>query len=226
MRLPRPALTALTALAALAFTLPAAAQKVQVFGGNGQRATTTQIVFGDGLMGGISIDHGQPVWKDSYDGMRQQLKGRLLRLGSNWWSTLTTSFPLDLGGTRIPAGSYLLGLTCDKDGRFALALVEATKALRAGAMPFPIDKQGTMNWQPDYQAPLELRENVADTVVERMTMTLQFADGDIARGSYTLAWGRHELVASLAIVTGGDGAGKSDKDGDAKGGDRPARRRQ
>lgn len=215
MRLPFLAAT----LASLCLALPTTAQ-VQVFGGLGERAATSQILFGQNLAGGISIEHGQPIWQASHEKMREQLKGKLLRLGKDWWTTMTTSFPLEVAGTRVPAGAYLLGLHCDKDGKFSLTFLESTKGMKAGALPFEMN--GKMNWKPDYVAPLEMHENANDAPVEKMKMQLKIS-GENMTGSYTLSWGPHRLTAKIAVKPNAKGDASDaghDKDGKGDKGDK------
>ncbi|MBM4061540.1 MAG: DUF2911 domain-containing protein [Planctomycetes bacterium] len=188
------------ALAALCFALPASAQKVEVFGGSGTRAASTQVLFGDGIMAGMSISYGQPVWQDSYDALTDQAKGRLLRLGKDWWTLFTTSVDVAIGGTKIPAGAYVAGLQCDKDGKWNLALLEATKAMKQGATPWPIDEEGTMNWKPDLLAPLQLQKGANKEPIEKLTITLAANGEDLQKGTFTIAWGKHQLTAPLAVA--------------------------
>jgi len=192
-----------TALAALCFALPTPAQKVQVFGGNGMRANSTLVLFGAELMAGISITHGQPTWHDEYSDMLDKLKGKTNRLGKDLWTTFMTSVPLSLGGVMVPAGSYVVGLHCDKDGKFSLAMLDASKAMKAGAMPF-----GPQNWKADVLTPLTLNKDVAEENVDEMTMTLATDEDDPMSGSFTLAWGPHTLTAPLKIMP----AAKKDAD--------------
>jgi hypothetical protein len=193
------------AFAALCLALPTAAQangQIQIFGGDGDRAATTQILFGADVMAGMSITYGQPAWSDSYDAMLEKIKGRLNRLGKDWWTTFTTSAAVEIGGVKVPAGAYVVGLDCDKDGKFSLALHEATSAMKAGATPWPIDKEGTMNWKPEILVPLTLNKGTAAESVAKMTMTLVANAKDLKQGTFTLAWGKHTLTAPLAVHTG------------------------
>lgn len=197
-----PTLTA--AFAALCLVLPATAQKVQVFGGNGTRAATTLILFGENLMAGACITHGQPEWKAEYDGMFDKLKGKLLRLGKDWWTTLSSSTDLELAGVAIPAGEYIVGLNCDKEGKFSLALLDASKAMKDKLVPF-----GPQNWTPTVMIPLELHKDSAKDAVEKMTLTLAAEEKNPAQGTFTLAWGKHTLTAMLKIPAAA--AEKADK---------------
>ncbi|MBL8748452.1 MAG: DUF2911 domain-containing protein [Planctomycetes bacterium] len=182
------------ALAALCFALPTTAQDVQVFGGNSTRACSTVVLFGDKVMAGITVTHGQPMWKDEYDGMLDKLKGKINRLGKDMWTTFMNSCDVEIGGAKIPAGSYVVGLQCDQEGKFSLAFMDATKAMKAGAMPF-----GPQKWTPDFSAPLTLNKDVAKEPVKEMAMELKADAKDLAKGSFTIAWGKHTLSSTMAI---------------------------
>ena len=184
----------LAAFAALSLTLSATAQKIQVFGGAGERASSTIVLFGENLMAGVTLTYGQPAWQPEYDTMLDKLKGRLNRLGKDMWTTLLTTVPLELGGAKVEAGSYVVGLMCDKDGKFHLALLDATKAAKAGTLPF-----GPQTWTPDVLCPLTLNKDGAKEAAEKMTMTLAADAKDPSNGTFTLAWGKHTLTGALKL---------------------------
>ncbi|MFT4840663.1 MAG: hypothetical protein ACI8UD_002991 [Planctomycetota bacterium] len=183
------------ALAAICLTLPATAQKVQVFGGNGMRANSSVILYGAELKAGITVTHGQPEWLDDYTDMLPKLKGKTNRLGKDLWTTFMTSVPITIGGTAVPAGSYVVGLHCDKQGNFSLAMLDATKAMKKGAMPF-----GPQNWKADVMTPLKLNKNVAKKSVAKMMMTLAADKMDPMSGTFTLAWGPHTLTGEMKVL--------------------------
>jgi hypothetical protein len=199
-----PLLTA--ALAALTFALPtfaqetapkeASAQKFRGMAFAGERAATTLAMFNDDFTVGYmaSIAHGQPEWQEKYDGMMDMLKGKTNRLGKDFWTTLQTTTELEFGGTKIPAGSYVAALACSKEGQFSIALIDAGKAMKAGALPF-----GPQNWKADYNVPLTLHKDSAEEVVDLMKMTFD-ADKSVAgKATFTLAWGKHTLTAPVMM---------------------------
>ena len=187
------------ALAALCFALPATAQQVQVFGGNGQRSHTSQLFFGDGVAGGMQFVYSQPKWMDSHNEMLDKIKGRLNRLGKDWWTTFNTTTDLEFGGVKVPAGCYVVGIDCDKEGKFSLAMLDASKAMKQAALPFSMSEDGAMNWKPEILVPLDLKKDSAKESVELMTMTLKL-DGATLKGSYTLTWGKHVATAAITVV--------------------------
>ena len=187
----------LAAFAALCLALPSAAQKIQVFGGAAERASSSLVLFGENVMAGVTVTYGQPMWQPEYDTMLDKLKGKLNRLGKDMWSTLLTTVPLEIGGTKVEPGSYVVGLMCDKDGNFQLALLDATKAAKAGTLPF-----GPQTWTPDVLCPLTLNKGGAKEAAEKMTMTLAADSKEPSNGTFTLAWGKHTLTGALKLHLG------------------------
>ena len=139
--------------------------------------------------------------------MLDKLKGRLNRLGKDMWTTLLTTVPLELGGAKVAAGSYVVGLMCDKDGKFHLALLDATKAAKAGTLPF-----GQQTWTPDVLCPLTLNKDGAKEAAEKMTMTLAADEKDPSRGTLVMRWGPFEATAAVGFqVAGAKAAGEAKK---------------
>lgn len=184
------------ALAALCFALPAAAQNVNGGSSTGTRAETRIVVFTPDFstFAMASLTHGQPDWKADYDkpGALDKYKGNVVRLGRDWFTTLITSSELEIGGTKIPAGSYVVGLHYGQDGKFALALMDSTKAMKDGVNPF-------MPWKPEISAPLTLNKDVAKDVVSKMTISFDAKKEDAGKGTLTIAWGKHTLTAPCQL---------------------------
>jgi hypothetical protein len=187
-------------LCAALFAAPTTAQKMRGMAFSGPRHSTTLAMFAsDFSVGHMAIvAHGQPTWKEAYadfDGLIAKYKGQINRLGSNWWTTLQSSTTLELGGVAIPAGSYVVAIAIDETGKkFSLALLDATKAMKTGAMPFQPAK-----WTPDVTVPMTFHKDAAEQPVEKMTMTFE-ADAETAgKGTFTIAWGPHTLTAAAML---------------------------
>jgi len=183
------------ALTALCLALPTVSQDVQVYNFESKRADSSLVLFGDNMMAGINITHGQPVWKDEYTGMLDKLKGKTHRLGKNLWTTFMTSVPLSIGGAKVKPGSYVVALKCDAKGAFALAMINSNKAMRKGLLPFAPN-----NWKPDVVTPLKLNKDVSKESVSEMLMTLRADKKDSKKGHFKLAWGPHTLTADIRIL--------------------------
>ncbi len=72
----------------------------------------------------VKIEYGRPALKgrNVSDLMQQLPADRMWRAGSEQVTTLTTTAPIELGGTVVPAGKYSLYLHCPEDGPYAVAL--------------------------------------------------------------------------------------------------------
>lgn len=183
----------LTAAVTAAFLSTSLSAQLEMFGGAGVRASTMVGYWSDATQSatGLAIQYGQGEWKDEYDDKLDQLKGKRARLGKDWWTTLDTSLKLDFGGVIVPPGSYFLGLQCDQDGKFALALLDANKALAASAMPFLESA-----WKIDLSVPMALEKGVLKQTVQRLTIALEPGKDDQTRITLAITWGRHRLSAT------------------------------
>lgn len=182
------------ALLAVALAAPATAQ-VKAFGGSAPRMAATRIFFGEdfskGDLGMVCIQYGQPQWKAEYDGMLDSLKGKHLRLGKDYWTTLNTSIPLQAGTTAIAAGSYYAGLKCDAEGAFSLVLMKAEESDKSGWAPWTGEK-----WKPAYVLPMP-RTQAAKTA-DTMAIDLDVPDeANPARLDLKISWGSHVLTLPL-----------------------------
>lgn len=210
------------AAALAAFCLaPLVQAQVKVFGGPGNRHSSTLLAFTDSfeVKGGVSIQHGQPVWKDEYndqakfDAFLQKYKGKNVRLGKDWWTTFDNSVPVTIGGTRIPAGSWFLGLVYERDGSFQLAVIDSQKAMQNGEMPFI-----EAGWTVAFKAPMTLQRDAAQEVQKEMTIDLITKEGTPGKATLQIAWGRHLLTANVDIAFTGtaDASGDKGKEAGAK----------
>ncbi|MCA8941220.1 MAG: DUF2911 domain-containing protein [Planctomycetes bacterium] len=199
---------AVAALAALSFA-PITAQ--QVFGGPDEdRQSSTVLVFGQEVMAAASISYSQPTWKDSYDQRFDELKGRKLRLGKNWWTTLQTATPLEIAGQSLDAGAYVLGLECDEKGNFSLLAMAADWAMKNKVLPWSTD-----NWRNEIKIPLALAKGSLEEPVEKMEIEISAERESPMSGKFSIRWGKHELSAKVNYapkpVTDAS-AGKSDEE--------------
>lgn len=203
------------AVICLAAVVPA---QVKAFGGSGPRHSSTIFVFTDSfeVKAGLFVQNGQPVWKDAYNDENtfnkylDTFKGKLIRLGKDWWTTFDTSTTVNIGGTDIPAGSYFLGLSYERDGSFQLAVIDAATAMKNGEMPFVAER-----WTVAYKAPLQFKRDAAQEVVKEMTVDLIANKEDPSKAVLQIAWGRHQLVGDIKITFAGTADASGDK-GDKK----------
>ncbi len=182
------------AFAALCAAAAAPAQGMQIYHFEGPRHATNVVLFSSEMAAGVTVVHGQPAWKDEYTGMLGMLKGKTHRLGKDLWTTLMTSAAIDIGGVKVAPGCYCVGLHCDEDGAFSLAMMDATKAMKKGLMPF-----GPQTWKPELTAPVKLNKDALEKPMDKMVMSLKGDRDDRMQGTFTIAWGPHTLTAPIKI---------------------------
>lgn len=199
-------------LAALTFV--PALQAQQVFGGpDPDRKASTVFVFNDSFeaLAGVSISYSQPNWQDSYNGMLEKLKGNYTRLGKNWWTTFDTVGTLEIGGTKIEAGSYYLGLAVGQDGAFSLLLFDSKQAMKTGLLPFTTALfRGEA--KAETKAPLTLAKDSLKEVVVKMEIEIAADKKDPATGKFSIRWGKHELSAPVTFQIPNVKDASADKD--------------
>jgi hypothetical protein len=152
----------------------------------------------DAAAGQVAIDYGRPVWKKDYndpakfDGMT---RGKIWRMGSNYWTILDTELPLSIAGKKVPMGFYYLGLHRSEEGsEWSLVFIDPTKARKQRLDAFQIEK-----------APVEFEALMstvaqAETPTEKLTITLSYPKDDIKHVTMRVAWGN--LVLSTPIEVG------------------------
>ena len=86
----------------------------------------------DSSAGQFAINYGRPGWKKDYEDSAKfdaMTKGKVWRMGSNFWTTLDTSLALKISGKSIPVGAYYLGLHRSEDGAtWSLAFIDPLRS--------------------------------------------------------------------------------------------------
>jgi hypothetical protein len=152
----------------------------------------------DAAAGQVAIDYGRPVWKKEYNDSAKfdaMTRGKVWRMGSNYWTTLDTNLPLSIGGKKVPAGFYYLGLHRSEEGsEWSLVFIDPAKARKMRLDAFQIER-----------APVEFEavmSNVteAETPVEKLTLTLSYPKDDIKHVTMRVAWGNLVLSTPIDVV--------------------------
>ena len=190
-------------LAALTFVPALQAQEVSGGPDPDRKASTLFVSTDSKPLAGVAISYTPPNWQDSYDGMWEQLNsGLYMRLGKGWWTTLDTVGTLEIGGTKIEAGSYYLGLAVGKDGAFSLLIFDSKQAMRAGLLPWTTALYRG-DAKAETRAPLTLAKNSLKDVVVKMEIEITADKKDPATGRFSIRWGKHELSAPVKFHLAG-----------------------
>lgn len=205
------------ALAASCFLAPATAQ-ITSMGGPDKDRTATWVIFAEMTNGftphgAVSINYSQPEWKSDYDKVLASGKfnGTTQRLGKNWWTSLDTTVAMEIGGTKIEAGSYFLGLQIYKDGGVSLMVIDAKSAMQHGWLPFV-----TADWKTETICKLDLHKDALAESQAKMTIAITADKDDVSKGKLSIQWGKHELSAAVVYHVQAKGEHKGDHKGAEK----------
>jgi len=146
--------------------------------------------------GQIAINYGCPVWKKDYENpakFDEMTKGKVWRLGNNFWTTLVTDLPLAISGKPVAPGPYYLGLSRSTDGsQWSLAFIDPAGARQAHLDAFDIRKA-----KVDFLAPMTTEK--AGELAEKLTITLTHPKDDIKNVTLKIVWGNLALSAPIKV---------------------------
>ncbi|MBI1852009.1 MAG: DUF2911 domain-containing protein [Planctomycetes bacterium] len=181
----------LGAVSALNAAPPQKGEPIQVFDGDAERVCTRLFYFnGTGSPGQFSIDYGQPEWKAEYDSQFDTTKGKRLRFGKDFWTTLDTNLTISISGKDVTPGHYYLALDRSNDDKWSLVLLDpkTIQGTKTDAFQTAQTTGGTL---------IPLTYEATTTSVEKLTVKLQKGDLDPKKSKLVITWGKHKLSAPI-----------------------------
>jgi len=151
----------------------------------------------DHSAGQLAIDYGRPAWKKDYedpakfDGMT---KGKVWRMGSNFWTLLDTSLPLKISGKSVSPGYYFLGLARSADGsKWSLAFIDPVKVRAARGDGFEMQRA-----KVEFEAPVTVEK--ATSTVDKLTITFSYKEDAPTKVTLKVAWGNFLVTAPVDVT--------------------------
>lgn len=186
----------------LAFALAASGQQAKkgivAEGGSPDDRASARVLYWDrdanAAAGQFAIDYGRPLWKKDYEDPAKfdpMTKGKVWRMGSNYWTALDTNLPITIGGRKVPVGYYYLGLHRSADGSsWSLAFIDPARARQSHLDAFDIRKA-----QVEFETPMTIEK--ASSVVDKLTITLSYTHENVRDVTMHVAWGNLLLTAPV-----------------------------
>ncbi|MEO0481133.1 MAG: hypothetical protein AAF196_16810 [Planctomycetota bacterium] len=142
--------------------------------------------------GWVSINHGEPVWKDSYDKEIEsgRFDGVRWRLGQNYWTVLDTNVNLTFGETEVAANGYYVVLERTEEGDFRAFLLDQAQIRTTGLIASDAAKT-----TGGIEIPLE--HEVVETKAENLTIGFSAREDDNETVDWTIHFGPHKLTANF-----------------------------
>jgi hypothetical protein len=175
--------------------------KIVAEGGTPEDRASARVLYWntqtDAAAGQFVIDYGRPVWKKEYDDPAKfdaMTRGKIWRMGSNFWSILDTQLPLSIGGKKIPVGFYYLGLHRSEEGsEWSLVFIDPSRVRKGRLDAFQIEKAPV-----EFEALMSIAK--AETQTEKLTITLSHLKDDIQHVTMRVAWGNLALSAAIEVA--------------------------
>lgn len=153
----------------------------------------------DTAFGQFAIDYGRPAWKKAYEDpatFDRMTKGKVWRLGSNWWTVLDTQLPLKIAGREVGPGSYFLGLERGGDGAtWSLVFIDPVKVRQARLDAFQIERAAVM-----FRIPTTVES--PDSLAEKLTIVLSYPRENPRNVKMTISWGKLQVSAPIEVTVG------------------------
>jgi hypothetical protein len=145
----------------------------------------------------VAVDFGRPVWKKEYEnpsGFDRMTKGKVWRLGNDYWTILDSNLPMKIGGRDVPVGLWYLGLDRSANGsKWSLAFIDPLKARRTRLDPFAMETVPV-----DFKVPMTT-ENSA-SVTEKLTIALAASKEDMKNITMKISWGKLQLTVPVQVT--------------------------
>jgi hypothetical protein len=173
---------------------------IVAFGSDSPERGTTRVGLWNtqknGGVGQFAIDYGRPVWRKEYDDAAKfdaMTKGKVYRLGSNFWTVLDTDIPLKIAGKTIPMGVWYLGLHRSEDGgTWSLAFIDPAKTRAAHMDASEINKAPV-----EFKVPMTTEQ--AGEMKEKLTIDLVFQETNPKDVTLKISWGKLQLTAPVQV---------------------------
>jgi len=146
--------------------------------------------------GQVSIEYGLPVWKAEYDALLDKMPaGRRWRLGSNYWTNLSASFPFDIAGRKVKAGYYYLVLERTGDKLWSLVLLDPAEVARRQLDPYHVNLKDSGE---GVSVPLQWERTGQQA--DRLKIVLKLRDTDPKQMLIHIFFGKHHFTSPPLTV--------------------------
>jgi len=166
----------------------------------GERGTSRILYWDqqkDMAVAAVTVDFGRPAWNKALDDPARfdlATKGKVWRLGMDYWTILDSNVPIKIAGRDIPIGLWYLGLHRSDDGSsWSLAFIDPVKARRSRLDPFAMDTVPV-----DFKVPMTTEQ--AAGMSEKLTVTLAAQKENMKNVTLRISWGRLQLMTPLQVL--------------------------
>ncbi len=167
--------------------------------GLGERGTSRILYWNDQTskpVASVAVDFGRPVWNKALDDSARfdaMTKGKVWRLGNDYWTILDTNLPLKIGDRNIAVGLWYLGLHRSDDGStWSLAFIDPVKARRNRNDGFVMDAVPV-----EFRVPMKPEQ--AAQAADKLTLALSADKNDMRNVTLRISWGKLQLMTPIRV---------------------------
>lgn len=147
---------------------------------------------GNRSVGQLTIDYGQPPWKENYEAFLTKATGRRWRFGQNHWTNLDTNIDLTVGKTKVPAGHYFVVLENHPERGLQMVLLDPV-----GVRKRKLDSYHAHKTRGGLEVPLQHTKGKKPAGQLRIVLKVDPAQND--RATLVVAFGGHRLRAPVVM---------------------------
>ncbi len=147
--------------------------------------------------GQISIEYGLPAWKAEYDALFTKMpNGKRWRLGSNYWTNLSSTLPFEVAGKKVKAGYYYLVLEKTREKLWSLIVLEPAEVTLRQMDPYHVNLRdsgpGVVSIPLDY--------GLEEQTLDKLQITLKLKDENPKQMAIHIRFGKHHFSTPLLAV--------------------------
>lgn len=176
-------------------SMGASSTSVRAFAPVTVRSSARLALFGaNGSPGQVSIDYGQPPWKEQYAKAidSENSVGKRWRFGADFWTTLDTNVDLTIGGTAVAAGSYYLALENKGEGKVVMVLFDPIEVRKKKLDAFQIDKTPSGK-------EVALEHKVVEESASKLKIAFKADAKDTNKATLVVHFGPHTLTVPVEL---------------------------
>ncbi len=148
--------------------------------------------------GQVSIEYGLPAWKAEYDALFTKMpNGKRWRLGSNYWTNLSSTLPFEVAGKKVKAGYYYLVLERTSEKIWSLIVLEPAEVTLRQMDPYHVNLRDSGPGVVSIPLEYEQEEQSSD----RLQITLKLKDENPKQMAIHIRFGKHHFATPLLTVS-------------------------
>ncbi|MEQ1634925.1 MAG: hypothetical protein ABL997_21275, partial [Planctomycetota bacterium] len=131
------------------------------------------------------------------------------KLGKGWWTTFDSATTVEIGGVKLEADSYYLGVRFAEDGAMSLLFFDSKQVMKDALLPGDTAFY-TGEKQPVVVAPMVFARSANGDVAAKLAIAAD--EKDPSKGKLVMRWGPFEAAAAVMFqFVGAKCAGEAKK---------------